>query len=125
MNDKQQEVIDMIDGKFIYSQDAVRMRQYLYIIYALFSCGLVTGGITTLPGVIMAYIMRNDAQNSIFEAHVDHLIATFWASLLIGIVGMVLLIILIGWIIWGGLAIWFLYRCILGLMRLNENRPPK
>ncbi|MBR6026496.1 MAG: hypothetical protein IK065_02730 [Neisseriaceae bacterium] len=125
MNDTQQEVIDMIDGKFIYSQDAKRMRQYLYIIYILFLCGLITGGITTLPGIIMAYIMRNDAMDSIFEDHVDYLISTFWASLLIGIIGLVLMVILIGWLVLVGLSIWFLYRCILGLMRLNENRSPK
>jgi uncharacterized membrane protein len=68
-------------------------------------------------------VKRDDARGTTWASHFDNLIVVFWVSLLVGIVGVLTMIFLIGFVFWFVLAIWYLYRAIRGLIRAVEHRP--
>ncbi len=115
------------------------------IIYFLYLGGILTGGLTTIGGLVWAYLSRGEAEGWLLS-HFNFLIGTFWKSLILGVglslllgVMMVLNMLLImlsptlgifamlATLVFslGGLALfaWFLVRCIKGLMILGKNQP--
>ena len=115
----------------------------LHITYALHAVGLAIGafGAATVLGsfifgwpsiiaVIINYVKRGDARGTWLESHFDWQINTFWvavlASVLIGISGFVLAIVLIGFAIWAvgffALGVWAIYRIAKGWLRLRDRQ---
>ena len=104
------------------------------IVYALYLLGLTHFGLTTLVGVIIAYVAR-DGAGPIARSHYDFLIRTFWPYLVVGLlafavglVGVVLTLVLIGFPILMGAAflllaisVWVLVRCIVGIVYLARG----
>jgi uncharacterized membrane protein len=97
------------------------LRTLTLICYGLYLLGVING-LTTLIGVIIAYVKRDDARSTIWSTHFDNLMTVFWVSIVVFIVGALTWIFLIGFVFWFVLAIWYLYRCIKGLIRAVENR---
>jgi uncharacterized membrane protein len=97
-------------------------RTLVIICYALYLLG-VLGALTTLIGVIIAYVKRDDTRDTMWASHFDNLIVVFWVAVLVAVVGMLTWMFLIGFVFWFVLAIWYLYRTIRGLIRALENRP--
>jgi uncharacterized membrane protein len=114
-----------------------------HITYALHAVGLAIGafGASTVIGafifgwpsiiaVIINYVKRGDARGTWLESHFDWQIKTFWvavlASILIGLSGLVLAIVLIGFAIWAvgffALGVWAIYRIAKGWMLLRDRR---
>jgi uncharacterized membrane protein len=112
--------------------------------YALFGTGAVIAlissgfpvaapllGLVGIAGLIVAYVKRGDAQGTWVASHFTWLIRTFWYSLLWGVVGgtvlLVLGIILIGipiaFLIWAAASIWVIYRVIRGYLLFNDSKP--
>ena len=115
----------------------------LQVTYALHAVGLAIGalGASTIVGsfifgwpsiiaVVINYVKRHDAKGTWLESHFQWQIRTFWyallASIVIGVVGAVLAIVLVGFAIWVigffMLGIWAIYRIAAGWMRLNDRR---
>jgi uncharacterized membrane protein len=115
----------------------------LHITYALHAVGLAIGafGTATVVGaflfgwpsiiaVILNYVKRGDARGTWLESHFDWQIKTFWvavlASILIGLSGLVLAIVLIGFAIWAvgffALGVWAIYRIAKGWLLLRDHR---
>ena len=115
----------------------------LHITYALHAVGLAIGafGAATVLGsfifgwpsiiaVIINYVKRGDARGTWLASHFDWQINTFWvavvASVLIGISGFVLAIVLIGFAIWAvgffALGVWAIYRIAKGWLRLRDRQ---
>ena len=115
----------------------------LHLTYALHAVGLVIGafGASTVIGsfifgwpsiiaVIINYVKRSDAKGTWLESHFQWQIRTFWyamlASVVIGVSGALLAIVLVGFAIWAIgfflLGIWAIYRIAAGWMRLNDGR---
>jgi uncharacterized membrane protein len=115
----------------------------LHITYALHAVGLAIGafGAATVLGsfifgwpsiiaVIINYVKRGDARGTWLESHFDWQINTFWvavlASILIGLSGLVLAIVLIGFAIWAvgffALGVWAIYRIAKGWLRLRDRQ---
>lgn len=92
------------------------------IIYALHLAGLVTGGVTSVVAVILAYLGRKGAPEWL-QGHYAYQIRTFWIALAAGIVGGALTWILIGWVLLTALGVWIAVRCILGLSWLIRGQP--
>lgn len=106
------------------------------VVYVLYLVGFITAGLTTLVGLIMAYALKGNAGERAFS-HYVFLIRTFWLALLwlliacaIFVVGLPLAIILIGIpllllakLIWALTALWFLVRCIVGLIAAAGDQP--
>ena len=98
------------------------VKNYVFIAYVTYAVGLLIL-FTPVVGVIMAYVKRDEAQGSIYASHIDYLIKTFWVSLVGTVLGTFTLLILIGWLILLVTAIWFIYRVVVGLIKLNEDKP--
>lgn len=104
------------------------------ICYALYLLGFATGGLTTIVGVILAHVQQSTAGPDM-RSHYTLLIRTFWIGLAVAVagavvmgVGAILAFILIGFpimalagIIWAVATIWFVVRCIVGLVYLSRG----
>jgi uncharacterized membrane protein len=114
-----------------------------HLVYALHAFGLAIGafGAATVIGsfllgwpsiiaVIINYVKRGDARGTWLESHFAWQITTFWiavgVSILVGIAGAVLAILIIGFAIWAVgffvLGIWAIYRIAKGWMALRDRR---
>jgi uncharacterized membrane protein len=115
------------------------------VIYALFGVAAVVGlassgfpliapltGVVGIIAVVLAYLKRSEAAGTWLASHYRWLIRTFWYSLLWGIIGAVIFVILflliligpvIAYLIWVATTIWVLYRLIRGYMLFNASQP--
>ena len=114
--------------------------------YALFGVGAVAAlissgglavamplvGLLGIAGVIVCYVKRDDAAGTWVASHFSWLIRTFWYSLLWGVVGGVVFVLLfivfllgplLAIAIWSVAAIWVIYRVIRGYLVFKESRP--
>jgi len=92
------------------------------IIYALYAASFLAG-VTAIVGIVMNYVKKEDVAGTFLESHFRWQIRTFWFGLLWSVVGMITLIILVGWAILTATGIWIIYRIVKGWLRLNENKP--
>jgi uncharacterized membrane protein len=93
------------------------------VVWGLFIASYFTATMTGIVGVIIAYVKRDDLAGTPFESHMTSAIRTFWISLIVGIIGIVLAFVGIGFIILGLLALWQLFRVIRGLVRALDGAP--
>ena len=105
------------------------------VVYGLYLIGL-TQGITTLIGLVIAYVKRNEADAKM-RTHYVFQIRTFWLSIgwfLIGAAlvafGLPLSVILVGipimalgWAICATVWLWFAVRSVLGVIYLARDEP--
>ena len=91
------------------------------IVYILYLVGLING-ITSLVGIVMAYVNRGSAPEWV-QTHYRYQIRTFWIGLLYGIIGVAAMIILIGWAIILFTVIWWIVRCVKGFQALGGGQP--
>lgn len=90
------------------------------IIYGLYAVGYLVA-LTTLAGVVYAYLSRG--QNAVLDTHLRFQIRTFWISLLLAVIGMVTMMIGIGFLVWAFLAVWGLIRVVSGFLLANDGKP--
>jgi uncharacterized membrane protein len=90
------------------------------LIYILYLFGFIVG-ITSLIGLVMAYIYQDGAQPWV-RSHYRFQIRTFWLSLLLIIVGAITSFLFVGYLIllfWG---IWVVVRCVRGMKLASEGQ---
>jgi uncharacterized membrane protein len=90
------------------------------IVYILYLVGLVTGGLTILVGVIMAYVYRDESPEWL-RTHYTSQIRMFWMSLLYWCIAALLVFVLIGFLLFVVIAVWWIIRCIKGLKALDQK----
>lgn len=93
------------------------------VVYALYLAGIVTGGLTILVGVVIAYVYRGEGPHW-FDEHYRYLIRTFWLALLYFAISGLLMLVLIGFLTWLVVIVWLVIRCVKGIKRLQEQRAP-
>jgi uncharacterized membrane protein len=93
------------------------------LVYILQGLGFVTGGLTWVAAMMVNYIKLDSVRGSWLESHFRWQLNTFWYGLLWWIVGLVLWLLLLGWLVWGLLSLWALYRVVRGALALNDNKP--
>lgn len=101
------------------------------VLYILSLAGFFTGGLTSVVALIIGLMKKDEYRGTIYESHFEFANWTnIWmlvAGIAITIIGMLLMIVLIGFIILplglGLLAIWYLVRLVMGLMKLMDNQP--
>jgi uncharacterized membrane protein len=93
------------------------------IVWALLLASVFTLAITAIVAVIIAYVKRPDLAGTPFESHMTSAIRTFWIGLIVGVIGLILIFIGIGFILLGLLGLWQLFRVIRGLIRAIDGRP--
>ena len=111
-------------------------RTMLLVIYGLYLAGFITGGITSIVGVVLAYVGRGSAP-AWADSHYDFQIRTFWLTVLaavvltvFAIVSVPLILVLVGLAmlllvgpLFMALAVWYGLRCAIGLNHALNSRP--
>jgi uncharacterized membrane protein len=101
-----------------------------YALHAIVAVGAVLPGFQ--PGVLLliaAFVLdlvkRDDAAGTWQESHFSWRIrSVLWAAALYLItLPLWFLFIVPGWIAWGIISIWFLYRVVRGWLSLNDQKP--
>ncbi|CAN0617929.1 conserved protein of unknown function [Burkholderia multivorans] len=98
------------------------LRTLTHVLYALYAVHWLTGGITGLIAIIINYVKRADALGTPYDAHFEWQIRTFWRALIAYVIGIVLLVVGVGFLVLGAVWIWTLYRIIKGWLYLNDNK---
>ncbi len=90
------------------------------VAYLLMLVGTVTG-IAAIIGVIIAYVVRGDVRGSYLETHCTFIIRSFWYAIMLVIIGGALALVFIGYLVLLFLLIWFIVRCIRGILQLGQG----
>lgn len=91
------------------------------IVYVLYLASLLTG-VTAVVGVVMAYVYQGEAPDWL-KTHYRFQIRTFWLGVLFGFVGLVLSVILVGYLVFLFLLVWLVVRCVKGLKYASRREP--
>jgi uncharacterized membrane protein len=101
-----------------------------YLLHLIVAVGAVMPGAqASVALLIVAFVIdlvkKDDAVGSWQESHFRWRIRTvLWAAGLYLVTAPLWLLLLVpGWIAWGIISIWFLYRIVRGWMGLNANQP--
>jgi uncharacterized membrane protein len=101
-----------------------------YLLHLIVAVGAVMPGAQASIGLlIVAFVIdlakRDSAAGTWQESHFRWRIRTvLWAAGLYLLTAPLWLLLLVpGWIAWGVISIWFLYRIVRGWMNLNANQP--
>jgi uncharacterized membrane protein len=97
------------------------LRRLTMIVYALQIASFLLG-FTLIVAVIINYLQRDEVAGTWLESHFRWQIRTFWYSLLWLGVGLALLVVVIGFFVLMGSALWVLYRAIKGWLSLEEGK---
>jgi len=115
---KQQEsgMVNPVEGESEHSA-----RQLATLVYALQAASFLVG-ITFLAAVIVNYVKRQEVAGTWLESHFLWQMRTFWWSMLWGVLGLALMVIIVGIFILIADAIWVLYRIVKGWLNLNDGK---
>ena len=92
------------------------------VVYALQVAAFFVG-ITAIVAVIIAQLKVGEARGTWLESHFRWQIRTFWYSVLWGIVGGILLLVMVGYLVFLALLVWVIYRIAKGWLRLIDGKP--
>lgn len=92
------------------------------LIYILYLIGLASGGLTTIVGLVMAYIAQDDAPDWL-KSHYRNQIHVFWKFIVYWIICFMLIFLIIGIPLMFVLAIWYIVRIVKGMQRLARGEP--
>lgn len=106
------------------------------LVYGAYLLSVPSAGLFALVGVILAYILKGDAGPAAYSHYVFQ-IRTFWLSLLfiplgvlLVILGIPLMLVVIGFpiILLGGamvcgVTVWFVVRCVVGIIKAIDGQP--
>lgn len=101
-----------------------------YLLHTIVAVGAVLPGVqASVALLIVAFVIdlvkKDDAAGTWQQSHFRWRIRTvLWAGGLYLLTSPLWLLFLVpGWIAWGLVSIWFLYRVLRGWIRLNRNEP--
>jgi uncharacterized membrane protein len=93
-----------------------------WVAYGLYAAGFLVG-LTSIAAIILNYVKRDDVKGTLAESHFEWQIRTFWWGLLWSLVGLVLMILLVGWLVLMADLVWVIYRLVVGALALNDRKP--
>lgn len=83
-------------------------------------------GITSIVGIVLAYIWRGEAHPAWENSHYRFLIRTFWIGIVYAIIATIasaFTLFLFAWLFYGLLAIWFIIRAVRSLVAAQKSQP--
>ena len=97
---------------------------HLIVAVAAVVPGAQVSALLLIFALLIDLVKRSDAANTWQASHFSWRIRTvLWAGFLYLITAPLwFLLLLPGWIAWTLVSIWFLYRIVLGMVRMNANR---
>ena len=116
------------------SQDSVESLKTVslvsYLMHLVVAVGAVIPGGQWGPALLVVALVidlvkKSDAEGTWLASHFSYRIrSVLWAGILyIVTFPLWLLFVVPGWIAWGIISIWFLYRIVKGMVRMNQQRP--
>jgi uncharacterized membrane protein len=83
------------------------------------------GPVLLIVALVIDLAKRGEAEGTWHASHFSwRLRSVLWASVLYLVtVPLWLLFVLPGWIAWAAISVWFLYRIIKGMVRMNAGQP--
>jgi uncharacterized membrane protein len=119
---------DLIDASKLGSLKTVGVISYvLHLIVAIGA--VLPGAQVSVLLLIVAFVLdimkKSDAKGTWMESHFDWRIkSVLWmGGLYILTSPLWLLLVVPGWIAWGIISLWFLYRIVKGLLKHSDNLP--
>lgn len=101
-----------------------------YLLHLAVAIGAVVPGaqvsvLILLAALLVDFVKRDDAQGTWQASHFSWRIrSVLWAGVLYLLTSWLWLLFLVpGWIAWTLISLWFLYRIVKGMVRLNAGRP--
>lgn len=101
-----------------------------YILHLIVAVAAVVPGAQAsisllLIAMVIDLVKRHDAVGTWQESHFRwRLSSVFWCGALYLLTSWLWLIFFIpGWIAWSLISLWFLYRIVLGMVRMNRHQP--
>ena len=116
------------------SQDSVESLKTVslvsYLLHLVVAVGAVIPGgqwgtALLVVALVIDLVKKSDAEGTWLASHFSYRIrSVLWAGILyIVTFPLWLLFVVPGWIAWGLISIWFLYRIVKGMVRMNQQRP--
>ena len=102
--------------------DKETTRQVGLMAYILYGVGAVFPP-AAIAGVIFAYYKRDDVAGTFASSHMTWLIRTFWLTVVLGIVGYILALVLIGFLVLFVVGVWYIFRVVKGFIILADGKP--
>lgn len=99
-----------------------KAKELAILAYALYAASFLVG-ISCIAAIVLNYIKKDDVAGTFVESHFRWQMRTFWFGLLWSVIGVVLLIVLVGWLVIVANTVWVIYRLVKGFIRLNDNLP--
>jgi uncharacterized membrane protein len=101
-------------------------RTVMHVLYGLHTIAWASMGTLAVIALIVNYIKRSEEQDPLYVRHHNYMIATFWWTVLWLVVTgpLWLLLFLPGAIAYTIVGLWYLYRCLRGWLRFNDDRAP-
>jgi uncharacterized membrane protein len=98
-------------------------RTLVFVAYVLHLIGAIAG-VTSIIGLVLNYVKRGHGDD-LFDSHHAWMISSFWWGLLWVVVGLITIVIVVGWVILFLAWLWYIYRHVRGLIALvNGERAP-
>ncbi|CAN5916657.1 hypothetical protein BH11PSE13_BH11PSE13_02930 [soil metagenome] len=101
-----------------------------YVLHLVVAIGAVLPGaqvsvVLLLVALVIDVVKRDDAAGTWQASHFSWRIrSVLWAGVLYLLTSWLwLLLVVPGWIAWGLISLWFLYRIVKGMIRMNDGRP--
>jgi uncharacterized membrane protein len=91
------------------------------VCYVLHLVGSVAG-VTSIVGLVLNYVKR-DGYDELFDSHHAWMIRSFWWAILWCVLGLVTLVIGVGFVILFVAWVWYIYRHVRGLIALLNGEP--
>ena len=98
-----------------------QQKNTVLIVYILQALSFVVG-ITSIAGVIINYLKRDEVRGTWLASHVTWQIKTFWYTLIGSLIGLVLMIVGIGELILLAMVVWYIYRIIKGWLAYSDGK---
>jgi uncharacterized membrane protein len=108
-------------------------RTVMHVLYGLHTVAWASLGTLAVIALIINYIKRSDENDPLYAQHHNYMISTFWwtliwmipASLVALLMSITLILLPLAWLPFSVVGLWYLYRCIKGWLRFNDNREPR
>ncbi len=94
------------------------------IVGLLYVASCITG-VSAIIGVVLAYVWKGEPHQPWEETHYTYLIRTFWIGVIGTVVGVLTLLIGVGFLILLGIGIWALVRSVMSLVSAQKREPMK
>ncbi|MBC5784519.1 hypothetical protein H8N03_16345 [Ramlibacter sp. USB13] len=101
-------------------------RTVMHVLYGMHTVAPFTLWSLSLIALVVHYVKRADETDARYVAHHSYMIRTVWWTLLWLLITspLWLLFVFPGAIAYTLIGAWYLYRCLRGWLRFNDNRYP-